>query len=253
MMSDPSDRIRDAGHRECWEQLPWLVNDSLLPAQQQRLEEHLAHCDNCRREAQEQALLRDHVLREDAVLYAPQAALQKLMNRIDAAGPVRAPQRAGYELVGLRPAKMLAAALVFGAMVVIAVSAVSSWRLREERTAARYATLTSSPQVVAGVPAARVVFAPSMKLEQLTELLRAYRAQVVTGPTEAGVYTLMFPRQEADPVADRESAPAVGPDKLGSDNVASMEEIVARVIPALRKDPNVLFAEPVMANGGAGR
>jgi hypothetical protein len=246
-MRDHLDHARRAGHRECWELLPWLVNESLTEAQKQRLEGHLEQCDSCRREAQEQELLREHMRREEAVLYAPQASFQALLNRIDDPRSGQVPRPVEYHH-GSRPAKLLAAAVAVGALAIIGISSVSAWRLREERFAARYSTLTSSPEVVARVPAARVVFAPTMSLAQLSELLRTYNAQVVTGPSDAGVYTLMFvPRTD-----DQRAAHTNRDDGRAPGDTASMEALVAAAIPALRKDPNVLFAEPVIANGGAG-
>jgi hypothetical protein len=62
----------------------------------------------------------------------------------------------------------------------------------------------------------RVVFAPDATLSKVNELLRQVEANILAGPSEAGVYTL--------------SAPA------GKD--------VQRMILTLRGHPEVLFAEP---------
>ena len=227
-----SDRQRHASHRECWDLVPWLVNDTLNPAQRQRVEQHLSECADCRREAAEQKSLRAHMVQEDAVLYAPQASLQKLLNRIDDTSPhADAPTRPSRQFAGSTAAKLLAATVLVGVVSFVAFDSISALRLREERSAPRYATLTSKPAASVSGPAARVVFAPSMSLAQLSELLRTSNAQVVTGPTEAGVYTLVFGAAGSGASIDRQA----------------QEAQVGAAVQVLRRNPNVLFAEVVGA------
>jgi hypothetical protein len=221
-----SERFQRSSHRECWDLLPWLVNDTLTDAQRQRLELHLADCAECCREANEQRRVREHMQREESVLYAPQASLQKLLQRLDGAGPLPQPRESSRGFSASRSAKLLAAAVVIGAVTFIAMDSVSSWRLREARSAARYSTLTSKPAVVVGGPAARVVFSPKMSLAQLSDLLRTSHAQVVTGPSEAGVYTLVF-------------------SAVSGSSREVLEEQVDAAVQELRKNPDVLFAELV--------
>jgi hypothetical protein len=237
-MKDFSERLRHASHRECWDLLPWLVNETLNEAQQRRLESHLAGCADCRREAAEQKFLKEHLRQEDSVLYAPQASLQKLLDRIDEAGPLpevaSKPSRRqfGRQFAGSTAAKLLAATVVVGVVSFVAVESISSWRLVQQRSEPRYSTLTSKPAVSVSVPAARVVFAPTMSLSQLSELLRTSNAQVVTGPTEAGVYTLVFGSAAGNgPAIDRQA----------------QEAQVSAAVQVLRRNPNVLFAEVVAA------
>jgi hypothetical protein len=230
-MKEHSERFQHGRHRECWDMLPWLVNETLTDAQKQRLEQHLAGCADCGREASEQKFLREHLRQEDSVLYAPQASLQKLLNRLDEAGPLPRLSSDRHHFAGSRPANWLAASVVVGALSFIAFESVSSWQLRE-RSAPRYTTLTSKPAATVSVPAARVVFAPTMSLSQLSDLLRTSNAQVVTGPTEAGVYTLVFNSPAGSgPSTDRET----------------LESHVNEAVQGLRKNPNVLFAEIVSA------
>ena len=234
-MREHPDRFRRNSHRECWDMLPWLVNDTLSDAQRQRLEGHLAECADCRREVSEQRLLREHLRQEDSVLYAPQASLQKLLQRIDEADPLPITEGASRRgIAGSRAMKLLVATIVVGAVSFVAMDGVNSWRSQEERSAPSYSTLTSKPSVVTSVPAARVVFAPTMSLAQLSELLRTMHAQVVTGPSEAGVYTLVF----TSPLATSNQAAA---------QRESSEAAVDAAVQELRRNPQVLFAEVVNA------
>ncbi len=234
-------------HKECAELLPWLVNGTLAAEDRQRLDAHLAGCAECRAEAAEQARLRDHILREDSVLYAPQNSLQKLLNRIDAEAE-KSPGKprdgkqlpAGRGVAGTRTGwphvRSLAATFVAGAFAVGAAVSILSQAGGERQTVsstdstARYSTLTSGTAESLTIPAARVVFAPTTSVARLSELLRQHRARVVAGPTEAGVYTLTF---DADPV---------------SSNAAGTLPQVESAIVALRAEPDVLFAEPVLTH-----
>lgn len=205
-------------HREVWEWLPWLANGSLDEVQTRRCEQHLAECPECREELQAQQALRESIQTQESVLHTPHASLRKLMARIDGDPLSAAPAPSGPQRRRLR---WLAAAVVIQAMGLIGLAGFMSWRLHELREAPRYATLSSTAtQPVAG-PVARVVFTASTSVADLSDLLRAHQAEIVAGPSEAGVYTV----------------------KLGSDETAT----VAR----LRENPMVRFIE--LAAGGPGR
>lgn len=225
-MSDPGNRFQKAGHRDCWDLLPWLVNGTLTDAQRQRLELHLAGCAECRREAGEQRVLLESLQQEESVLYAPQASFHKLMQRLDDRLEAPLPTATPGPWFQSRAAKLLAATVVVGALTIVAIDGVSSW---QSRSAARYSTLTSRPATIVAAPAARVVFEPSMSLAQLSELLRTSHAQVVTGPSEAGVYTLVF-------AVDAGAATETSVEKVGA------------AVQALRGNPHVLFAELVVSD-----
>ena len=44
----PAEQIRR--HRECWDQIPWLANESIDPRDHARIEPHLSACHECRQE-----------------------------------------------------------------------------------------------------------------------------------------------------------------------------------------------------------
>ena len=244
-MREHSDRFRRNSHRECWDMLPWLVNDTLSDAQRQRLEGHLAECADCRREASEQRLLREHLRQEHSVLYAPQASLQKLLQRIDEADPLPITEGASRRgIAGSRAMKLLVATIVVGAVSFVAMNGVNSWRSQEQRSAPSYSTLTSKPAVVASVPGARVVFAPTMSLAQLSELLGAMHAQVVTGPSEAGVYTLVF---TSTPSTSNQLTSSQVTSNQAATKRDTSEAVVDAAVQELRRNPHVLFAEVVDA------
>ena len=60
---------------------------------------------------------------------------------------------------------------------------------RETLTAPRFTTLTTQTAVARG-PVIRVVFAGNIALDDMNRVLRSIDAQIIAGPSEAGVYTL---------------------------------------------------------------
>lgn len=242
MMRDNESRPHMLAHRECEELLPWLINETLGDEARVRIEAHLAGCDVCRAEAAEQAVLRQHIRREDAVVYAPHASLQKLMSRIDSTIPQQ-PATAVRPPRFVMPARSLAAAVLIAATIVIGIAGVTTWRAQDERLAPRYATLTSAADQRLDTPAARVVFAPGVNVSRLSELLRRYHARVVAGPSEAGVYTLTFGGADAAHDTGKSEQPP------GTSDVTSMQQLVMTSIEQLRREPEVLFVEPVMSSG----
>jgi hypothetical protein len=96
------------------------------------------------------------------------------------------------------------------------------WQVGKSITEPRFATLTSAPDVIPQGPAIRVVFATNVEVREVNELLQALNAQVVAGPGQAGVYTLVL-------------APGLTP-----------HGDVSTVLSSLRADARVVFAEPAV-------
>jgi Putative zinc-finger len=220
-------------HRECWELLPWLANESITGREAARLEEHVSECAECRRELELQRKLRSAMRAEEAVVIAPQTSLQKLIQRIEAEDidAAAAPQGDLRELSKLAtpsapaaphwPRWFTMAAVVQG--IVIAGLLASLWLLSHQTLREPRFTTLSSPAFVAQGPVLRVVFAEHTSVDEINDMLRSIDAQIVAGPSEAGVYTLAV---QADPAQ---------PDRLG------------RALTRLRADPKVVFSESAVA------
>jgi hypothetical protein len=86
--------------------------------------------------------------------------------------------------------------------------------------APKFSTLSSAATPTARGPILRVVFKPETPASQMQELLHSVHAQVVAGPTEAGVYTLQLDRR-------RDAAD------------------VSQALEQVRADGSVIFAEHV--------
>jgi hypothetical protein len=248
MTHDNDSPLSPARHRECWGQIPWIANGTLAPHEAngtlapheyERIEAHLRACRECQDELDVQQRVRDAMRADDAVVLAPQSALQKLMQRIDAehappevdappgdapATPVQTPSRSSRSS---RSSRWLAIAAAVQAVAIAWLLAAQLRSADEASTEPRFETLTQ-PRVVPDGPVIRVVFAAEAALGDVNAILRSVDAQIVAGPSEAGVYTLAL-------------EPAPGDAESG--DMAVIDAALLR----LRADGRVLFAESAMS------
>lgn len=201
-MRDQFESQQRALHREIWNLLPWHVNGTLSERQASRVEKHLAECAECRSEHTSQRALQQHLREEDSVVQTPHASLRKLMARIEQDDQAPAAVRGSGQSQRIR---WLVAAVVVQAVGLIALSGVMTWKLQSIRSEPRYATVSAAGAPTTNALAARVVFSASMATGDLGNVLRGMKAQVVAGPSEAGVYTLAFP----DTMSEQDVAAAV--------------------------------------------
>ena len=205
--------------------LPWFVTGSLSGADTERVSRHLERCEVCRGDVEHERALRAMLKADGPIEYAPQAGLAKTLARIDELTRELSPQPGvvahdhAYPPVRRR---MTATRWLAAAVIVQSIGlALLGGSLLDRRAAdrGRYETLSSV------VPAAngdriRAVFTRSMTIGELQTLLASHRLMIVTGPSDAGVFTL--------------GAIGAMPDRGG------LEALLASV----RSDPHVLFAEP---------
>jgi hypothetical protein len=169
--------------------LPWFVTGRLPAGQEALVRAHLRQCTACAADERRERRLQALIAGEPAVEPAPQPGLQQLFARIDAQAPAPGGGRESFRAGGgARPAylRWLAAAVVVQA-IGLGVLGTLLW---ERMQAPRFSTLSApAPQPGPGVHV-RVVFAPTATLEQMRALLVSLPAEVVAGPSAAGVYTL---------------------------------------------------------------
>jgi hypothetical protein len=221
-------------HGECWNLLPWIANESAVARVVARVEAHLHDCKECQEELQFQRELRNAIRSDEAVVLAPQTSLQKLLQRIERAEDEIEPELEQApatvrpaEVVSLprrQPARWMAIAAAVQGIAITGLLAALWSQSSETLTAPRFTTLTTQTAVARG-PVIRVVFAGNTALDDVNEVLRSISAQVVAGPSEAGVYTLGL-----------------------ADNAAKSSD-VEQAIAHLRADNRVMFAEPAVASG----
>jgi hypothetical protein len=189
-----------AEHQDIWGMLPWLVNGRLSESDCRRAEAHLRLCGACRDEFAAQRQIYQVIAADCAVEQMPMAGLNKLRQRIEKAEtagthdspsdgappgpPLRARTTTGWQFrKGLIAASVLAISLALG------IPAAIHWQTqRHGETAAYYTVTTATSQHDGAV--IRAVFAPTVTLSELQKLLDDAHLRIVSGPTEAGVYSL---------------------------------------------------------------
>jgi len=190
MMQEPG----RAMHREIWDLLPWYLTARLADQERARVEQHLQGCAACRDELAQQRQLHRAINVDTGVEHIPARSLQTLLQRLDAAAPVGAraevarpatPRRATWRLAAAR--RMRAGSLAAAAAVAVALM---TWTPSLRRVLpASYQTVTTPARPV---PQAliRAVFSPAITLSELQRILNDANLMIVSGPSEAGVYSL---------------------------------------------------------------
>jgi hypothetical protein len=242
-MTTESTSMSSNAHDHCWNMLPWYATGRLSAGDAQRIERHLEDCAACRAELAEQRELCMQIRRDEPVMLAPQASLQKMMARIDAGLPngpglddestrdSESTNESNNESTGTvvdfpkavnvkpRSYRWLAIAAAVQTVAIAFLLTLVGRQTADVMTAPRFTTLSNPAPTLAGGAIMRVVFKPETPASELQSLLRSVDAQVVAGPTEAGVYTLRLERK---------------PDEA--------DAALARI----RADGSVIFAEQIM-------
>lgn len=185
-------RIEDTlEHRESSELIPWYVNGSIGELDRQRIEAHLQTCAACR----EDVLLERHVYRsmasDAAVEYIPAASLKRLHARLDTlhaeARDAPALEQRGR---GSMPWQGWLAASIAAMAIALSLLAAERWmQIHDRMSSSNYYTVTT-PQARPPAEVIRAVFSPSLTLVELQAILGEAQLKIVSGPTEAGVYSL---------------------------------------------------------------
>jgi anti-sigma factor RsiW len=178
-----------AGHHEVFALLPWYVNATLEEADRQRVEAHLVNCTICREDLAAQQRICEAIEAQPALDYMPVASLKRLQARLDAqAESAVAPAPPQEQATNRMPWRGWMAASVAAIAVAVALFAADRWVL-EARLQPKYRTVTSSVPRPQG-EVIRAVFSPTITLVELQTILDEAQLRIVSGPTEAGVYSL---------------------------------------------------------------
>jgi hypothetical protein len=240
-----SHRIDDPQeHRDVSALLPWYVNDSIDEVQRRRVDAHLEQCAICREYLARELRVFQGMNIESPIQYMPTASLKRFQARLDGVSCAGEgvvvndgeavsngevvnrgrkwagnPRRRRAAWVGLMAASVAVIAVAIG---LLATDRLIQFRVRS--SAPSYYTVTdsrpSAPEVVI-----RAVFAPTITLVELQALLDEAQLRIVSGPTEAGVYSL----------------------------AANSRRPARSSLALLRTHPAVRFAESIQSSREAGR
>jgi anti-sigma factor RsiW len=184
-------------HREISALIPWYVNGSIGELERQRVDAHLLSCASCRDDLAQDRRLYEGMTAETAVEYMPAASLKRLQARLDAIDaaaedadlpadvPATDKPRGGWV-----PWQGLMAASVAVMAVALSLLAADRWlQFRAHAAQPNYYTVTA-PVTHAPDEVIRAVFAPTITLVELQAILDEAQLRIISGPTEAGVYSL---------------------------------------------------------------
>ena len=173
--------------REVSERIPWYINGTISEDERQQVDPHLLQCANCRDELNQDRLVYQGMNAEAAVEHLPAASLKRLQARLDAidgaAAPTEKPDRP-TQWQGL-----LAASIVVMAVAICLLAADRWIQFRARTSAANYYTVTT-PEPHAPGELIRAVFSPTITLADVQTILDEAGLRIVSGPTEAEVYSL---------------------------------------------------------------
>jgi Putative zinc-finger len=187
------DDVRE--HQEISALIPWYVNGTIGDHDRQRVDAHLLRCESCRSELALDLGVYQAMNVEPAVEYMPAASLKRLQARLDgmdgkAPEAPAAPPAPGKTVRRSMPWQGLIAASVALMAVAISLLATDRWlQYRARASAPDYYTVTT-PVTHAPDEVIRAVFAPTITLDELQAILDEAQLRIVSGPTEAGVYSL---------------------------------------------------------------
>jgi anti-sigma-K factor RskA len=179
-----------AEHHEVSALLPWYVNETLEEADRQRVETHAGNCITCREDLAAQQRICEAIEAQPALNYMPVASLKRLQARLDTLAAPAAPAAAPPQTqpTSRMPWRGWMAASIAAMAVAVALFAADRWVL-EARLQPSYRTVTSSVPRPQG-EVIRAVFSPTITLVELQTILDEAQLRIVSGPTEAGVYSL---------------------------------------------------------------
>jgi hypothetical protein len=197
-MSYPTDKT--LSHAEVWDNLPWFVNGRVDPNQAGPIENHLQSCAQCRDEFEIQRRIFAGVARDTNIACVPSVSFQRLWSRIERASgeepassmpPTAVVKRGRIPLV-----RWAIAALAVESLALAALVLALGINFHHGVPSGAYRTVST----VAPAPAAaqiRAVFDPAMTVQGLQAILQDAQLHIVSGPTEAGVYSLAPARLDA--------------------------------------------------------
>jgi anti-sigma factor RsiW len=180
-----------AEHLEVSALLPWYVNETLEERNRQRVDAHVGACADCREDLAAQQRICAAIEAQPAIDYMPVASLKRLQARLDAqAEPAAALALPQERQTNRLPWRGWMAASIAVMAVAVALLAADRWAQVEARLIQPdYYTVTKPAPRPQG-EVIRAVFSPAITLVELQTILDEAQLRIVSGPTEAGVYSL---------------------------------------------------------------
>lgn len=176
-------------HERASDLMPWFANGSIRPQDAAWLSAHLANCGHCRRELAIEQRVRDAVVHAPALEFAPQVSFDRLWQRIESqAHPAAKPRQRKFPSLRWGAGRWIAAGIA-AQIFVASVLGLALWRIDNTPRGDFHTVTDLRPVAAAG--SIRVVLDDSATLAEIRDLLQRTRLNVRSGPTSAGVVTLI--------------------------------------------------------------
>jgi anti-sigma factor RsiW len=173
-------RLHDENHWELQRLLPWYVTGQLEPTEHERVESHLAACEECQEEIRFERALAEHV--KDLPLDT-EVGWRRMERRLKAE-----PKR---RRAGLAGAGAAWGGWAIAACALIAVGVMVAPHAAQQN---QYHVLGAPQAVTPGNMV--VIFRPDTSEQAIRAQLKAVDAHIVDGPTGADAYVLRVPSAE---------------------------------------------------------
>lgn len=188
-------------HQGVWELLPWYVNHSLEPTEQDIVKKHIKTCVTCRIELNQQQQVFEKMQQIDLLQQVSQISFAQLKKRIeerpkfDVSAEHDKPQKElkhfSHQLVNFVKYTALAASLLLLALPFMLDSLIDKPELKGD-----YRTLANSVKGEQNNNFIRVVFADQSNPEQIEAILSSVSGHIVKGPSQNGIYEVQIGNQQ---------------------------------------------------------
>lgn len=203
MLSSNSEVPSNNEHQRVWHLLPWYINHSLDPAEQDIVIKHIKTCVTCRIELNQQQQVIENMQKIDLLQQISQVSFAQLKKKIDeqpklhTVGKHEEPQNelklSAYRLPNFVRYTALAASLLLLALPLILDSQIDKSGLKGD-----YRTLANSVESEQRSNMIRIVFADPSNPEQIETILSDVSGHIVKGPSENGVYEVQIGNQQTN-------------------------------------------------------
>lgn len=209
-------------HQKVWNLLPWYINHSLDPVEQDIVRKHVETCITCRIELNQQQQLFEKIQETDLLQQVSQASFAQLKKRMeDQSRPsilagLRRPGLHSHQFPGFVKYTAWAAGLLLLAMPFLFNHPMNGPDLKGE-----YRTLASPFEGEQKSNVVRIVFADQHSPEQIETILNNVSGHIVKGPSKNSIYEVQIGNQQTD------------------------SQVVKEAISYLRQNSLIVFVEPV--------
>ncbi len=190
-------------HQKIWELLPWYVNHSLDPAEQDTVKKHIKTCIACRLELNQQQQLLEKMQQTNLLQQVSQVSFAQLKKRIEQrhrpdtfAQQNESPKEG--KLFSLQFDTVVKFTALAASLVLMALPFISNLLIEESNLTGEYRTLANPIQGEQKSNIIRIVFTEHLSAEQVTTVLSGVSGHIIKGPSQNGVYEIQIGDEQTD-------------------------------------------------------